>query len=160
MTPNQLAKEAAEKKVEAHFQATRRDWPSYGDALVAMYLAGVEWDRSPQGDGLSPHVKHAAYHGYQRAKEKYSATPQSSAGEELSAERNPDSKAWAPFSEVLSLRAEAAALRDELSDADDRAAEWERIAHQWMEDYDKLKAKYEPMIAVTSDADSKGGERG
>lgn len=28
--------------------------------------------------------------------------------------------------------------------------ELERIANEWMRDYDKLKAKYEPMIVVTS----------
>lgn len=31
--------------------------------------------------------------------------------------------------------------------------EWEKLANDWREDYDKLKNKYEPMYATTGDAD-------
>lgn len=36
--------------------------------------------------------------------------------------------------------------------AEEEAARWEALANEWMADYDKLKNKYEPMIAVTSAA--------
>ena len=32
------------------------------------------------------------------------------------------------------------------------ADEWERVANEWMRDYDKLKEKYEPSVWVTSEA--------
>ena len=31
------------------------------------------------------------------------------------------------------------------------AKEWERLANEWREDYDRLKNKYEPMVAVISE---------
>lgn len=45
--------------------------------------------------------------------------------------------------EIERLTAELAALKGERD-------EWERLANEWREDYDKLKNKYEPMYAVTS----------
>lgn len=32
------------------------------------------------------------------------------------------------------------------------AAEWERVANEWMRDYDKLKEKYEPKITILSNS--------
>jgi hypothetical protein len=53
-----------------------------------------------------------------------------------------------PVEEYLSLAEHEARLAEALAEA----AEWERLANEWREDYDKLKAKYEPMIAVVGEA--------
>lgn len=52
---------------------------------------------------------------------------------------------------ITSLQAENERLKDQ-------ATEWERLANSWREDYDELKNKYEPMIAVTSEALKTQGE--
>lgn len=48
--------------------------------------------------------------------------------------------------------AEIDALETKLDAAEKERDEWKRVAGEWMRDYDKLKNKYEPMIAVPSEA--------
>ncbi len=51
------------------------------------------------------------------------------------------------------------ALRDAFADLLERVQReslaevkhWEKIANEWMADYDKLKAKYEPLVGIVSD---------
>lgn len=49
---------------------------------------------------------------------------------------------WMPLKEHLAA----------VKELQGQAKEWERLANEWREDYDKLKNKYEPMIAVTAEA--------
>lgn len=40
--------------------------------------------------------------------------------------------------------------------AEKESKQWEKVAHEWMAGYDKLKEKYEPMMLVTSHPASTG----
>ncbi len=42
-------------------------------------------------------------------------------------------------------------VKDKIEKIKLAAKEWERLANEWMKDYDKLKAKYEPMVAAIDD---------
>lgn len=42
-------------------------------------------------------------------------------------------------------------LEDEVIYFYETSKEWQRLANEWMADYDKLKAKYEPVVASLSD---------
>lgn len=52
---------------------------------------------------------------------------------------------------------EYATMESELQKHKAIAGEWERLANEWREDHDKLKNKYEPMVAVISDDHFRGG---
>ncbi len=63
--------------------------------------------------------------------------------------------------EYLSLAEHSALLlaaQRERDEALGMAEEWERSANEWMREYDKLKEKYEPMIAVIQAATAPGGK--
>lgn len=49
---------------------------------------------------------------------------------------------------VLILRAINERLRDQLAAAEFERTEYKRLAESWMSDHDKLKEKYEPLVAT------------
>lgn len=55
------------------------------------------------------------------------------------------------------LASDLAAKDADIARMQEECDEWERVARSWNADYDKLKEKYEPMIAVISSPADKAG---
>jgi len=57
---------------------------------------------------------------------------------------------WETNIEMKNLRDRIAFLEKELEDSIWIKQQWESLSNRWMEDFDKLKAKYEPETPIYS----------